>query len=156
MPSFTEHSLFHGSCWVPGTKGAPVPRGVCGVRLTLNVRKRRRLNMTARGPHVQASSLVTPSTLWAPQGLCTSCSECMHRYSSSTPMFSMNSFLSDFISHVTSPEEASHVLRLNEAFVFCALLGLRFSLFPLIRALIGGCSWICTGAAVRSMSSYEL
>lgn len=124
LPSLTEHLLFHGSCWVPGTKEAPVPRGACSVPLTLNVRKRSSLNLTAGGPLYGPHPSLHPSpprTGRRPRGLCTSCSGCVHRCSSCTPMLSVNSFLSDFISNVTPPEEASQLLRLNQVVVFCAL-----------------------------------
>lgn len=122
LPSLTEHLLFDGSCWVPGTKEAPVPRGACSVPLTLNVRKRSSLNLTAGGPLYgpHPSLHPPPRTGRRPRGLCTSCSGCVHRCSSCTPMLSVNSFLSDFISNVTPPEEASQLLRLNQVVVFGA------------------------------------
>lgn len=66
LPLLTEHLLFDGSCWVPRTKEAPVPRGACSVPLTLNVRKRSSLNLTTRGPCTGLTPLCTPPTHWAP------------------------------------------------------------------------------------------
>lgn len=157
LPSLTEHLLFDGSCWVPGTKEAPVPRGACSVPLTLNVRKRSSLNLTAGGPLYGPHPSLHPPTHWAPAPgplhvLLRVRAQMFFLHTNVIREF----FPFGFYFKCNSTRGGVAAPQTESGGCLLCSWASSFSSFPPTRALIGVGGWTWTAASVHSVSSSAL